>query len=166
VGSAFKQGFYWPNVVSDAHQVVRTCEGCQYYKRHTHLLAQALQTIPVTSVFMVSGLDLAEPLKKALRGYTHVLIAVKKLTKWIEVWPIVKITSNQAVRFVTSIIHRFRGPTQFTGNTFLEFCDEYHIHVDWAAMEHIPVLPWTFTQDLLHTLAAWWYPKLWVRRSL
>ena len=28
------------------------------------------------------------------------------------------------------------------------------------------VLPWMFTQDLLHTLVAWWYPKLWARESL
>jgi hypothetical protein len=26
--------------------------------------------------------------------------------------------------------------TQFTENRFLEFCDEYHIHIDWASMAH------------------------------
>ena len=42
VGNAFRQGFYWPTTVSDAEQIVRTCEGCQYYARQTHLPAQAL----------------------------------------------------------------------------------------------------------------------------
>jgi hypothetical protein len=30
VGNAFHQGFYWPTVVADASEIVRTCEGCQF----------------------------------------------------------------------------------------------------------------------------------------
>jgi ribonuclease HI len=48
VGNAFRQGFYRPTAVADATRIVRTCEGCQFYARQTHLLAQALQTIPIT----------------------------------------------------------------------------------------------------------------------
>jgi hypothetical protein len=48
VGNAFRQGFYWPTAVADATDVVRTCEGCQFYARKTHLPAHALQTIPIT----------------------------------------------------------------------------------------------------------------------
>jgi hypothetical protein len=33
---------------------------------------------------MVWGLDMAGPLKKAPGGFTHLLIAVDKFTKWIE----------------------------------------------------------------------------------
>jgi hypothetical protein len=42
VGNAFQQGFYWPTAVADATRIVRTCEGCQFYARQTHLPAQAL----------------------------------------------------------------------------------------------------------------------------
>jgi len=48
VGNAFRQGFYWPTAVADATEIVRTCEGCQFYARQIHLPAQALQTIPIT----------------------------------------------------------------------------------------------------------------------
>jgi transposase InsO family protein len=42
------------------------------------------------------------------------------------------------------IIHRFGVPnsiiidkgSQFTGRKFLEFCDDHHIRVDWAAVAH------------------------------
>jgi ribonuclease HI len=53
VGNAFRQGFYWPTTVADATGDVRTCEGCQFYARKTHLLAHALQTIPITWPFSV-----------------------------------------------------------------------------------------------------------------
>jgi ribonuclease HI len=42
VGNAFRQGFYWPTVVDDATRIVRSCQGCQFYARQTHLPAQAL----------------------------------------------------------------------------------------------------------------------------
>jgi hypothetical protein len=85
VGNAFRQGFYWPTAVADATRIVRACQGCQFYARQTHLPAQALQTIPVTWPFAVWGLDLVGPLQKAPRGYTHLLVAVDKFSKWIEV---------------------------------------------------------------------------------
>jgi hypothetical protein len=88
VGNAFRQGFYWPTAVADANEVVRTCEGCQFYARKTDLPAHALQTIPVTWPFAVWGLDIVRPLRKAPRGYTHLLVAVDKFSKWIEARPI------------------------------------------------------------------------------
>jgi transposase InsO family protein len=48
------------------------------------------------------------------------------------------------VAFFTNIIHRFEVPnsiitdngTQFTGKKFLDFCEDHHIRVDWAAVAH------------------------------
>jgi ribonuclease HI len=39
VGNAFRQGFYWPTAVADATRIVRTCQGCQFYAKQTHLPA-------------------------------------------------------------------------------------------------------------------------------
>jgi hypothetical protein len=85
VGNAFRQGFYWPTVVADATRIVRSCQGCQFFARQTHLPAQALQTIPITWSFAVLGLDLVGPLQKAPRGFKHLLVAIDKFSKWIEV---------------------------------------------------------------------------------
>jgi transposase InsO family protein len=130
--------------VTDATRIVRTCQGCQLYARQTHLPAQALQTIPITWLFAVWGLDLVAPLQKAPGGYTHLLVAIDKFSKWVEVRPLNNIRSEQAVAFFTSIIHRFGVPnsiitdngTQFTGKKFLDFCEDHHIRVDWAAVAH------------------------------
>jgi transposase InsO family protein len=144
VGNAFRQGFYWPTAVVDATRIIRTCRGCQFYARQTHLPAQAVQTIPITWSFAVWGLDLVGPLQKAPGGFTHLLIAIDKFSKWIEVRPLNSIRSEQAVAFFTNIIHRFGVPnsiitdngTQFTGRKFLDFCEDHHIQVDWVAVAH------------------------------
>jgi transposase InsO family protein len=144
VGNAYRQGFYWPTTVAGANEVVHTYEGCQFYARKTHLPAHALQTIYVTWLFAVWGLDIIGPLRKAPGGYRHLLVAVDKFSKWIEAHPITNLRSGQAVLFFTDIIHRFRvsnsiitdNGSQFTGRIFLEFCDYHHIRVDWAVVTH------------------------------
>ena len=120
VGNAFRQGLYWPTTVANVEQIVCTCEGCQYYARQTHLLAQALQMIPITWPFTVWGLDLVGPLKKAPRGYTHLLVTIDKFTKWIEARPISVIKFEQAVLFFLDIIHRFGVPNSI-------ITDKWHI---------------------------------------
>jgi hypothetical protein len=58
----------------------------------------------------VWGLDLVGPLQKAPEGYTRLLVAIDKFSKWIEVRPLNSIKSEQAVAFFTNIIHRFGVP--------------------------------------------------------
>ena len=42
VGKAFRVGFYWPSAAADAETLVRRCEGCQFFTKQIHVLAQAL----------------------------------------------------------------------------------------------------------------------------
>jgi transposase InsO family protein len=131
-------------MVTNASEIVRTCEGCQFYARKTNLPAHALQTIPVTWTFTVWGLDIVGPLRKAPGGYTHLLVAIVKFSKWVEVRPITNLRVEKAVTFFNDIIYRFGVPnsiitdngSQFTGTKFLEFCDKFHIRVDWAVVAH------------------------------
>ena len=66
--------------------------------------------IPITWSSMVWGHDLVGPLKKVAGGYTHLVVAIDKFSKWTEARPITNIRSEQAVLFFTDIIHRFRIP--------------------------------------------------------
>jgi ribonuclease HI/transposase InsO family protein len=144
VGNAFRQGFYRPTAVADASEIMRTCERCQFYARKSNLPAHVLQTSPVTWPFAVWGLDIVGPLLKAPGGYTHLLVAIDKFSKWVEVRPITNLKAEHAVTFFTDIVYRFRVPnsiitdngSQFTGRKFLDFCDKFHIRVDWAAVAH------------------------------
>jgi ribonuclease HI len=144
VGNTFRQGFYWSTAVADATRIVRSCRGCQFYTRQTHLPAQTLQTIPITWLFVVWGLDLVGPLQKAPGGFKHLLVVIDNFSKWIEVRPLTSIGSEQAMAFFTNIIHRFGVPnsiitdngTQFTRKKFLDFCEDHHIRVDWATVAH------------------------------
>jgi hypothetical protein len=43
-------------------------------------------------------------------GFTHLLVAVDKFTKWIEEKPITSLKSEQAVSFFQDTVHRFGFP--------------------------------------------------------
>jgi transposase InsO family protein len=72
------------------------------------------------------------------------LVAIDKFSKWVDVRPITNLRAEKAVTFFTDIVHRFGVPNSiityngspFTGRKFLEFCDKFHIRVDWAAVAH------------------------------
>jgi transposase InsO family protein len=92
----------------------------------------------------VWGLNIVGSLRKVPEGYTHLLVAVDKFSKWIEARPITNLRAEWAVSFFTDVIHRFGVPnsiitdneSQFTSKKFLEFCDKHLICVDWAAIAH------------------------------
>jgi hypothetical protein len=110
VEKAFRHGFYWPAAVADSKDIVRRCEGYQFYAQQTHPPVQALQTIPITWPFTVWHLDMVGPLRQAPGGFTHLLVAVDKFSKWIEARPIVNVCSEEPVSFFTDIIYRFGIP--------------------------------------------------------
>ena len=84
------------------------------------------------------------PLKKGPGGFTHLLVAVDKFTKWIKAKPITNICSEEAVKFFLDIIYLFGVPnciitdhnTNFTGKKFLDFSDGYDIRFIWSSVEH------------------------------
>jgi hypothetical protein len=126
VGKAYRSGFYWPMAVTNAKGLVKRCKRCQFFAKQQHLPAQALRTIPPSWPFAMWGLDAVGPFRTAPGGYKHILVAVDKFTKWIEVRPVAKVTSEEAVKFIGDIKHRFGVPNRiitdlgkaFTGSVF------------------------------------------------
>jgi hypothetical protein len=76
------------------------------------------------------GLDAGGLFRTAMGSYKHILVAVDKFTKWIEVRPIAKVTLEEVVKFIKDIKHHFGVPNRiitdlgktFTGSVFWDFC--------------------------------------------
>jgi hypothetical protein len=85
VGKAYRSGCYWRTAVTDAKDLVKRCKGCDFFAKQQHLPAQVLRTIPPSWPFAMWGLDAVGLFRTAPGGYKHILVAVDKFTKWIEV---------------------------------------------------------------------------------
>jgi hypothetical protein len=46
VGKAYRAGFWWPTAVSDAENLVRRCQNCQFFGKQSHVPAHSPITIP------------------------------------------------------------------------------------------------------------------------
>jgi hypothetical protein len=92
----------------------------------------------------VWGLDAVGPFHTAPGGYKHILVAVDKFTKSIEVRPVMKVTSEEAIKFIEDIKHHFGVPNRiitdlgaaFTGSVFWDFCQDNLIDVYYSSVAH------------------------------
>ena len=84
------------------------------------------------------------PFQRDQGGYTHILVAIDKFTKWIEYKPIASLTSAKAVEFIQEIIFRFGFPrniitdlgSNFSGDEFFSFCQKRSILVKYVSVAH------------------------------
>jgi hypothetical protein len=81
-------------------------------------------------------------------GYKHILVAVDKFTKWIEVRVVATVTSKEAAKFIEDTTHRFGIANRivtdnlvpedkaFTGSDFWDFCQDSLIDVYYSSVAH------------------------------
>jgi transposase InsO family protein len=97
--------------------------------------AQMLQMIPPSWSFIVWGLDIMGPFPHAVGGYRFLYITIDKFIKWLEATLVVKINKQSTVKFIKSIIYRFRVPnriitdngSQFTSGAFQGYYEDLGI---------------------------------------
>jgi hypothetical protein len=144
VGKPYRAGFWWSTAISDAEDLVRRCQNCQFFSKQSHVPAHSLITIPPSWPFACWSLDMIGPFTMVPSGFTHVLVAIYKFTKWIRYKPIAKLTPDRVVDFISDILHRFGFPntiitdlgSNFTANQFWEFCENACIKVKYVSVAH------------------------------
>jgi transposase InsO family protein len=135
IGKAFQHGFYWLIALQDAIGLVKTCKACQFHAKQIHM---------PTWPFAVWGLYIVGPFPRVVGGYQFLYVAIDKFTKWPEATLVVKINNQLAVKFIKSIICRFRVPkqiitdngSQFTSGAFQGYCEDLGIQICYVSLAH------------------------------
>jgi ribonuclease HI len=144
VSKDFRRAFYWPTALGDAEELVRRCQGCQYFAKQQHVPAYKLVTIPPTWPFACWGLDMIGPLPTAPGGFNRVLVAIDKFTKWIEVKPVTCPKADRVLDFLDELVHRYGLPhriitdlgSNFNNHQFWEYCENSGIDVPYVSVAH------------------------------
>lgn len=84
------------------------------------------------------------PLNTAKGGFTHLLVAVDKFTKWIEVKPIIKQDGQTAVSFIKGLIYLFGishiiitdNGKNFTFRRFSLLLRRHGLRLDYGSVAH------------------------------
>nr|XP_034586665.1 uncharacterized protein K02A2.6-like [Setaria viridis] len=85
-----------------------------------------------------------DPFKKSSEGYDHILVAIDKFTKCVEVKPIKTLIAAKAAELIAEITHRFGVPntiitdlgTNFTSWEFQDFWKDRNNKVCHASVAH------------------------------
>ena len=121
VSKAFRADFYWPTTLKDAEILVKQCKKCQFFGKQAKVPAHKLITIPPSWPFTCWGLDMIAPLAKAPGGFTYVLVAIDKFTKWIEYKPVMTQSASRVIDFICDILYRFGFPNTIITDLGLNF---------------------------------------------
>jgi hypothetical protein len=144
VSKAFRRAFYWPTALGNAEELVRRCQGCQYFAKQQHVPAYKLVTIPPTWPFACWGLDMIGPLPTTPGGFNRVLVAIDKFTKWIEVKQVTCPKADRLLDFLDELVHRYGLPNRiitdlgsnFNNHQSWEYCENSGIDVRYVSVAH------------------------------
>jgi hypothetical protein len=144
VSKAFRRVFYCPTALGDTEELVRRCQGCQYFAKQQHVPAYKLVTILPTWPIACWGLDMIGPLPTAPGGFNRVLMAIDKFTKWIEVKPVTCSKADRVLDFMDELVHRYGLPNRiiidlgsnFNNHQFWEYCENSGIDIRYVSVAH------------------------------
>ena len=122
VGKAFREGFYWPLAMADAHDVVRTCPNCQRHAPYSKFPPDEVQLLPPVWLLAQWGIDIVGPLPTAPGNYKYAAVAVEYFSKWVEAKALRDITAGALQKFFwPNIICRFSVPKEVTVDNGKQF---------------------------------------------
>jgi hypothetical protein len=84
------------------------------------------------------------PLLTVLRGFSRVLVAIDRFTKWIEVKPITCPKADRVLDFLDELVHRYGLPhriitnlgSNFNNHQFWEYYENSGINVQYVSVAH------------------------------
>ena len=108
VGKTFREGFYWPSAMADAHDVVRTCPNWQRPAPYSKFPPDEVQWLPPVWPLARWGIDIVGPLPTAPGNYKYTAVGVEYFLKWVEAKVLRDITAGALqIFFWQNIVCRF-----------------------------------------------------------
>jgi ribonuclease HI len=140
-----RAGYYWPSLLHDAAQYVKTCDKCQRFANIPRVPPE--ETTPITSPwpFAQWGLDIMGPFPVGTKQAKFLVVAIDYFTKWVEAEPLAIISEKNVKSFVwKAVICRFGIPRvlisdngkQFDNGPFREMCNQLNIKNHYSSPRH------------------------------
>ena len=98
-----QSGFYWPTLFKDARKFVLSCEECQRIGNISRRQEMLMNYSLVIEPFDIWGFDYMGPFP-ASNGYTHILVVVDYVTKWVEAIPTSSVDHNTSIKMLKEVI--------------------------------------------------------------
>ncbi len=134
-----KKDYYWPHMQRDIFHYVRTCPECQTTKPRNVGPVGLMASTPATYNNEKLYIDYFGPLPRASGGDVHVLVVIDAFSKWVEMFPVKRISTSKTIDILISEMFLRYGPPKklvsdnasiFRARKFREMC------LSWG-IEHV-----------------------------
>lgn len=107
-----KEGYYWPELFTDAHYYIRTYFIYQTCAGRERKPANPLEPVTIDGHFQQWGIDVIGEIKlHSSMEHKYILTIKDYFTRWVEVAPLKKISTNRVIDFLEhNIVTRFGTP--------------------------------------------------------
>ena len=128
--------YYWPSLLHDATQYVKTCDKCQRFANVPRVPPEEITPIISPWPFAQWGLDIMGPFPVGTKQAKILVVAIDYFTKWVEAEPLATISEKNVKCFVwKAVICRFGIPRvlisdnrkQFDNGPFRELCAQLNM---------------------------------------
>ncbi|GJZ59249.1 reverse transcriptase domain-containing protein [Tanacetum coccineum] len=119
----FDFGFYWPTIYCDGHDLVKSCDSCQFHGKISQKDEMPQNAIQVCEIFDVWGIDFMGPFPSS-RENKYILVAVNYLSKWVEAKALPTNDARVVVKILKSLFARFRAPRAINSDHGTHFCND------------------------------------------
>ncbi|KAJ9542739.1 hypothetical protein OSB04_029245 [Centaurea solstitialis] len=135
--------FYWHTIFKDAHTLIKSCDVCQRAGNITKKDEMPPQSISVSEVFDVWGIDFMGPFPDS-KGNKYILVAVDYVSKWAEAKASPTNDPKVVVNFVKSLVCRYGCPkaiisdrgTHFANYLLEKTLKRYGVHHRFSTAYH------------------------------
>lgn len=117
-----RKGFYWQGMRTCIKKYIKGCVNCQKYKCSNQKPAGLLQTHTVNQRFEVLSIDLFGPLPKSDDEYTWILIIEDLASRWVELFPLKRATTEVCAKIlIDEICLRYGTPRRVISDNGSQF---------------------------------------------
>jgi ribonuclease HI len=95
-----RAGYYWPSLLHDATQYVKTCDKCQRFANVPRVPPEEITPITSPWPFAQWGLDIMGPFPVGTKQAKFLMVAIDYFTKWVEAEPLATISEKNVKSFV------------------------------------------------------------------
>jgi len=105
-----QSGFYWPTLFKDARKFIISCDECQRVGNISRRNEMPMNYSLAIEPFDCWGFDFMGPFPPS-EGYTHILVVVDYVTKWVEAIPTKSADGETSLKMLKDVIFpRFGVP--------------------------------------------------------
>uniref|UniRef100_A0A6G5ABK3 RNA-directed DNA polymerase n=1 Tax=Rhipicephalus microplus TaxID=6941 RepID=A0A6G5ABK3_RHIMP len=139
----------WPGMKRDIFRYCRSCRVCQTVKSRGGKPPGLMKPIVSERPWQVATCDLMGPFPRSKQGFIHLMVVVDHFSKWVEFFPLRKVTARAMLEKLQEVFCRFGFPERLiTDNASYFTARVFSVTCRFLGINHCTTSPYHLQSNL------------------